>query len=138
MSYIKVTLSIEAVPKQQSKGWLLTVSATDNTETGSTTLSDGNVFVMRSTKSVYGDREVFSHVASLWEMSNLPSNKVDVPPKSSGFYRSSIAKLEFNHINELNRAATLITDEVGRLITASETRDLVEATEVEIGTPPTE
>ena len=132
MSSIKITHTKTALPKSNRKldkyrAWGLTSSATEAVETDGT-MDDPDVFVMRINKTALGNRDVFSHVASLYEMTNLPSDSSDVPPKSGGMYRSSMLKMNFQNELDLDEAIENIDSDVRLLMyAATSTVEVIES-----------
>lgn len=123
MSSIRISHTKKALPDPKNlhyRAWQLLVSATDADKTNGVD-DDPNVFVMRTDRRANPgeDREVFSHVASLYEMNNHPISKADIPPKSVGFYRSSILKLDFQNTPDLDDALLAIKTDVNLLMKAA-------------------
>lgn len=125
MASVSVKFTTKALyDVRKYRAWSLSASVTDPVETNGVD-NDPNIFVMKTSKGVSGDREEFSHVASLYEMNNLPSSKSDVPPKTAGFYRSSLLELEFENSVTLDAAKESITSDVNLLINSASKRETV-------------
>lgn len=130
MSSITLTHTITALPSTQYRGWRLTTSATEADDTNGIGGDDNNVFVIKVDKRTTGDIDVVSHVASLWEMNNLVSSKSDIPPKSNAFYRSSIAKIDFQSRAAVDEGIARINGDVTLLVSAA--GNTTEEEEIEI------
>jgi len=124
MASVTLTFTTKALPDIQEldtrvyRAWQLYGSVTDAYETNGVD-NDPNVFVMRTKRWAGGDREVFSHVASLYEMNNLPESKADIPPKTVSMYRSSLLKLDFQNTIDLEAASADIKIDVDLLMRAA-------------------
>lgn len=134
MSSVSLSYSIEAIPARQYRGWRLTASVTDPVLTDGTH-SSPDIFVMKTSKEASGDKEVFSHVATLWEMRNLPATKSDVPPKSNGFYRSSVLKLDFMSREAVDSAIPMLEADVNLLIYAASSPETVDSATITVPAP---
>ena len=134
MASVKLTFTTTSLPEahdhhEQIYGaWRLLCSVTDANDTDGNGTNDPNIFVIRTDKTVdaANNREVFSHVASLYEMNNLPVSISDVkllppkmPPKVTGHYRSSLLKLDFMNTRDLEKAKVDIQRDVDLLMRAS-------------------
>lgn len=147
MASVTLTFKTIGLPRAQASreyvygAWRLECSATDAFETdGYTNTSDPNVFVIRTNQASHPDhdKEVFSHVASLYEMNNLPVSKSDaellppkLPPKVSSHYRSSLLKLDFMNTRDLEKAKADIQLDVDLLMSAASNESVLE--EVSMG-----
>jgi len=116
VSSIKLEYVVKALPGRQYRAWQLRVSALDALNGDDP--GDVNVFVLRINKTVSGDVDVFSHVASLYEMRNTPSSRADIPPKAPGFYRTSVLLLDFQNRHDVDSAIDAIRADVLKLMTA--------------------
>lgn len=108
MSTIDLNITIKAGTRAEYQSWKLVVSATD-AETPEAGVPSNDIFVFAVTKWSTGEQHRFSHVATLHDMQNLPRSRSDIPPKSTGYFRSSILELEFHNRPAVDRAIELIT-----------------------------
>jgi hypothetical protein len=121
---VDITYKIEALPRAGYRAWRLTASAINAVDTTGAT-DDPNIFVLKVKRRADEVEDTFSHVASLWEMNNTPSDRSDIPPKSAGFYRSSVLILDFNNKEALDLGIELLEHDVRLLLYAADGQDTV-------------